>query len=90
MKKLISDKELIDYISAKLSSEDTRILYERAKINGETDLLYHVQMASLACHKDLADELLGEDEFLSDSIIVEDYPWPIAAKQIPIDKKNKK
>ena len=48
MKKLISDKELIDYISAKLSSEDTRILYERAKINGETDLLYHVQMASLA------------------------------------------
>ena len=47
-------------------------------------------MASLECHKDLADELLGEDEFLSDSIIVEDYPWPIAAKQIPIDKKNKK
>lgn len=89
MKKLISDKELIDYISARLSSKDTRILHERAKINGETDLLYHVQMASLACHKDLADELLGEDDFMSDSIFAEDYPLTIAAKQFPFDKKSK-
>ncbi len=84
MKKLILDNELIGYISGQLSSEDTRILHEKAKMNGETDLLFHAQLASLACNEELANELLGEDEFMKDSI--DDFPFSMAAKQFNPDK----
>jgi hypothetical protein len=82
MKTLISDKELVAYISGQLSSEDTRKLHEKAAINGETDLLLHAQLASLACQEELADELLGEDDFMTDKKNSSNYHWTIAAKDI--------
>lgn len=89
MKRLISDKELVGYISGSLSSEETRKLHEKAVKNGESDLLLHLQMVSLSCNEELADELLGEDEFMRDSKVSEDYPWAIAAKQISLGDKSK-
>ena len=87
MKKLISDKELVGYISGQLSSEEIHILHEKVKMNDETDLLLHSQLAFLACNEELANELLGEDDFMKNSI--DEFPLVIAAKRFNPDNKAK-
>lgn len=89
MKRLIFDKELVGYISGNLSTEETQIIHKKAVLNGDSDLLLHVQIASLAYQEDLANELLGEDEFMHDSKISLDTPWAVAAKNFPLDNKSK-
>ncbi len=88
MKRLISDKELVAYISGQLSSEEIRNLHAKTVRNGESDLLLHAQLASLACQEDLANELLGEDDFMRDCKSNEEYPWVIAAKDIHFGDKE--
>lgn len=88
MKKLISDKELIRFTSGQLSQQETKEVYKKSLANGETDMLLHVQLASLELQKELADELLGEDDFMQDS--EDNYrQWQIAAKDYFQDKNNK-
>lgn len=81
MKKLISDKELVAYISGQLTTEQTRQLHAKAIANGESDLLLHVQLAALECDSQLADELLGKDDF-ADGIGTHQNAMPIAAKDL--------
>lgn len=87
MKKLISDRELVGYICDQLSSKEIRMLHEKAKMNGETDLLLHSQLASLACNEELANELLGEDDFMKNSI--DEFPFAMAAKRFNPDNNTK-
>lgn len=82
MKRLISDRELVDYVSGQLSRQDTKILHEKAKANGETDLLLHVQLASLECQKAMANDLLGEDTFMKDEESQDLSQWAVAAKNL--------
>lgn len=63
MKRLITDEELMAYVSAASSREETQALKRKAIDNGETDLLLYATLANYAAHKDLADELLGIDDF---------------------------
>ncbi len=64
MKTLISDKELLAYASGQCCKEETHKIHQKAINNGESDLLLHVQLATLACQEELADELLGVDDFI--------------------------
>lgn len=86
MKRLISDEELVAYVSGQLNGEETREIYRKAVENGETDILLHTQLAALACQENLANELLGEDDFVY-AEDAEDVPWfnnhyAVAAKSI--------
>lgn len=87
MKRLISDKELVAYISGQLSKEETRILHAKAVENHESDLLLHAQLASLACNEELADELLGEDDFMQENT-KDIHPLSVAAKDLSFAKEE--
>ena len=84
MKRLISDKELVAYISGQLSKEETRILHAKAVENHESDLLLHAQ---LACNEELADELLGEDDFMQEDT-KDIHPLSVAAKDLSFAKEE--
>lgn len=88
MKKLISDKELLEFATCQTSHEGNKELYAKAKLNKETDLLLHLQLATLACQSDLAEDLLGEDEFFLQKPIAWN-PMSMAAKNIEINSDNK-
>lgn len=104
MKKLISDKELAKYVSGQLTTEETKALYKKALENGDTDLLLHLELASLEMEEEDTDEessfpLHNEGEWmpLIKNILDEkgakdkqaDSRWAIAAKYPIIDKDNK-
>ena len=84
MKRLISDEELVAYISGQLNGEETREIYRKAIENGETDMLLHAQLAALACQEDLANELLGEDDFVyaenAGKVVLLNNNYAVAAK----------
>lgn len=94
MKTLISDQELLDYISGQLDKEETKELYRKAVLNGESDLLLNVDLANLATQEELADDLLGPDDFEVEENQTKFVSFPqssfgIAAKS-PINLKPKK
>lgn len=67
-----------------MTTEQTRKLHAKAVANGDSDLLLHVQLAALECYSELADELLGEDDFATCTYGRQET-LPIAAKDIDIE-----
>ena len=63
MKRLISDEELIDYVSGRLNKSENKRIKRMAIENGETDMLLNVTLANYKSQKEYADWLLGEDDF---------------------------
>lgn len=102
--KSISDIELTKYVSGQLSTEETKALYEKALENGETDLLLHIELASLemedeemednsSCQLDNEKEWMPLIEKLLDEQDAKDKQadtrWAIAARFPLKDKDNK-
>lgn len=67
MKKLIADEELMAYVSSTMTRDEARNLRQKAINNGESDLLLYATLVNYASHRELADELLGEDDFMVDT-----------------------
>lgn len=89
MKRLITDEELMAYVSAASSREETRALKKKAIDNGETGLLLYATLTNYAAHKDLADELLGIDEFEVENLR-KATPFDNFSHCIAADKKKPK
>ena len=81
-KEQLEDKFVINSILSYIKD-----LWNIIKMNDETDLLLHSQLAFLACNEELANELLGEDDFMKNSI--DEFPLVIAAKRFNPDNKAK-
>lgn len=65
MKHLIKDIELMDYLEDRLSKSEKIVLKKRLAENGELDVLYHLQLAYEAGCKAKAEQLIGEDDFMT-------------------------
>lgn len=88
MKQLIKDVELVSFLEGKMTHEEEKSLKHRLEINGELDLLYHLQLSWEKGMEEYANSLIGEDDFECD--ISEDIPnkgnYAMAAKN-KIEKK---
>lgn len=82
MKQLIKDVELVSFLEGKMTNEEEKSLKHRLEMNGELDLLYHLQLSWEKSMEDYTDSLIGEDNFECD--ISEDISnngnYAIAAK----------
>ena len=63
MRHLIRDLELVDYLEGNLTKKEIRDLKSRLKENGETDMLYNLQLSYEKGCEEYANELLGQDDF---------------------------
>lgn len=64
MKHLIKDVELVAYLEDMLNKTEIKQLKNKLRVNGELELLYHLQMAYDEGMQSYANELLGEDDFV--------------------------
>lgn len=67
MNHLIKDTELVSYLEGSLTKEEVRILKKRLAENEELDLLYHLQLSYDEGMTEYANELIGEDDFETNS-----------------------
>ncbi|MBR3884696.1 MAG: hypothetical protein IKJ31_08090 [Bacteroidaceae bacterium] len=68
MKHLIRDLELIAYLEGELNKEEIRILKRKLEENGELNMLYHLQLSYDEGLEEYANELIGEDDFNTESV----------------------
>lgn len=66
MKYLITDYELLDYISGAMSPEDRMKLEEKALRTGQSDLLLHAELADYAATENCYFDGINEDVSVSD------------------------
>ncbi len=66
MRYLITDTELIDYISGNMDPQIRKRFEAKAVETGQTDLLLYVQLADYASTGTSTDDIIGEDTFLCD------------------------
>lgn len=67
MKRLIADEELMAYVSSTMTREEMQDFKRKVMDSGESDLLLYTTLVNYASHRELADELLGEDDFMTDT-----------------------
>lgn len=65
MKHLIKDIELMDYLEERLSKTEKAVLKKRLAENGELDVLYHLQLVYEKGCEAMAEQLIGEDDFMA-------------------------
>lgn len=88
MKQLIKDVELVSFLEGKMTRDEEKALKLRLKMNGELDLLYHLQLSWEKGMEDYANSLIGDDNFevdLSEGIFENDK-YVTAAKN-KLEKK---
>lgn len=66
MKQLIKDVELVSFLEGKMTHEEEKSLKYRLEMNGELDLLYHLQLSWEKGMEVYASNLIGEDDFECD------------------------
>ena len=79
MKHLITDQELIAYMEGDLSSEAEHQLIEKARENGELGLLARLLLMAEENQQDMANTLLGDDDFINED--EQQGSYQMAAKQ---------
>lgn len=72
MKYLITDRELLDYVTGKMEGEAKKELERKAVRSKQTDLLLYAQLADYAATGTSTDDIIGEDTFIPDEEIKTD------------------
>ena len=88
MKHLIKDTTLADYLEGNLNRNERRLLKAQLADNGETEMLYHLQMAYDAGMKRHDDELIGKDLFDPECMHTAGIHTKMAADMAQPDKEK--
>lgn len=94
MNYLITDKDLLDYVSGNMDTERRKQFERRAVQTGQSDLLLYVQLADYAATGTSTDDIIGEDVFMTGDIFTTNTSCghlhlKAAEKAYPKDKNKK-
>jgi len=64
MRYLITDKELLDYVSGRMEGLSRKQFERKAIKTGQSDLLLYAQLADYAATGTSTDDIIGEDTFM--------------------------
>lgn len=85
---LITDKDLLDYVSGNMDTERRKQFERRAAQTGQSDLLLYAQLADYAATGASTDDIIGEDTFMPGDIFNTNGSHLRAAETVRPKKKN--